>query len=77
MLEYINTLMIYLYVLISLYSWILKYRPDLIKGVVLIDISLRMLHTKKQNPLQRPFTSLIQTGNIYVCKCMYSIYRLT
>jgi pimeloyl-ACP methyl ester carboxylesterase len=36
-------------------------RPDLIKGVVLIDISLRMLHTKKQNPFQRPFTSLIQT----------------
>lgn len=36
-------------------------RPDLIKGVVLIDISLRMLHVKKQAPIIRPFVSLIQT----------------
>lgn len=36
-------------------------RPDLIKGIVLIDISLRMLHVKKQPPLLRPFTSLLQT----------------
>ena len=34
----------------------------MIKGVVLIDISLRMLHLKKQNPLQRPIVSAIQTG---------------
>lgn len=29
---------------------------------MLIDISLRMLHIKKQNPLQRPFVSGLQTG---------------
>ena len=34
----------------------------MIKGIVLIDISLRMLHIKKQSPLQRPIVSLIQTG---------------
>jgi pimeloyl-ACP methyl ester carboxylesterase len=36
-------------------------RPDLVKGIVLIDISLRMLHVKKQSPLLRPLTSLLQT----------------
>lgn len=36
-------------------------RPDLIKGIVLIDISLRMLHSKKQPPALRPLTSLLQT----------------
>jgi pimeloyl-ACP methyl ester carboxylesterase len=36
-------------------------RPDLIKGVVLMNISLRMLHVKKQPPIQRPLTSLLQT----------------
>lgn len=38
-----------------------KSRPDLVKGLVLSNMSLRLLHTKKQNPLQRPFTSLLQT----------------
>ena len=36
-------------------------RPDLVKGVVLINMSLRMLHTEKQSPFQRPITSAIQT----------------
>lgn len=35
--------------------------PDLVKGVVLIDISLRMLHVKKQSPPIRPIVKLIQT----------------
>lgn len=35
--------------------------PELVKGVILIDISLRLLHTKKQPPLQRPLTSALQT----------------
>lgn len=35
--------------------------PKLVKGVVLIDISMRNLHVKKQPPLMRPFTSLLQT----------------
>lgn len=35
-------------------------RPDLVKGVVLIDISLRMLHVSKQAPIMRPFVSLLQ-----------------
>ena len=38
-----------------------RTRPDLIKGVVLIDISLRLLHVKKQNPLTRPLVSVLQT----------------
>ena len=37
------------------------HRPDLVKGLVLSNMSLRLLHTKKQNPIQRPFTSLLQT----------------
>lgn len=36
-------------------------QPTLVKGVVLIDISLRMLHVKKQSPLVRPVVSLLQT----------------
>jgi pimeloyl-ACP methyl ester carboxylesterase len=35
-------------------------RPDLIKGVILIDISLRMLHITKQPPLARPLVRFIQ-----------------
>jgi len=38
-----------------------RTRPDLVKGVVLIDISLRLLHVKKQNPLTRPLVSVLQT----------------
>ena len=38
-----------------------RRRPDLIQGIVLIDISLRLLHVKKQNPLARPFVSALQT----------------
>ncbi len=38
-----------------------RTRPDLIKGVVLIDISLRLLHVKKQNPITRPLISALQT----------------
>lgn len=37
-------------------------RPDLVKGVVLIDVSLRLLHTKKQSAFQRPITSFIQVA---------------
>lgn len=35
--------------------------PDLIKGVILINISMRMLHVTKQPPLARPFISAFQT----------------
>jgi len=35
--------------------------PELIKGIVLIDISLRMLHTTKQPVLMVPFTTALQT----------------
>lgn len=35
-------------------------RPDLVKGVVLINISLRLLNQKKQAPLARPFISALQ-----------------
>jgi pimeloyl-ACP methyl ester carboxylesterase len=35
-------------------------RPSLVQGVVLIDISLRMLHASKQNAFQRPIVSAIQ-----------------
>jgi pimeloyl-ACP methyl ester carboxylesterase len=35
-------------------------RPDLIKGVILIDISLRLLHETKQSALQKPFVKLVQ-----------------
>ena len=38
-----------------------RTRPDLIQGIILIDISLRLLHVKKQNPLARPFVSALQT----------------
>ena len=34
--------------------------PELVKGVVLIDISLRMLNVKKQAPLIRPVVKCIQ-----------------
>lgn len=34
--------------------------PSLVKGVVLIDISLRMLHVKKQSPFARPIVKVIQ-----------------
>jgi pimeloyl-ACP methyl ester carboxylesterase len=35
--------------------------PELIKGVVLIDISLRLLHVRKQSLLIKPIVALIQT----------------
>ena len=35
-------------------------RPDIIKGVILIDISLRLLHITKQNPIQKPLVKLVQ-----------------
>jgi pimeloyl-ACP methyl ester carboxylesterase len=35
--------------------------PEVVKGVVLVDISLRLLHEKKQNPVGRPFVSALQT----------------
>jgi pimeloyl-ACP methyl ester carboxylesterase len=34
--------------------------PELVKGVVLIDVSLRLLNTRKMSPLQRPFVTLLQ-----------------
>jgi len=34
--------------------------PELVKGVVLIDVSLRMLNVKKQPPLIKPVVRLIQ-----------------
>ncbi len=34
--------------------------PEKVKGVQLLDVSLRMLHTKKQQPWQRPFVSAFQ-----------------
>lgn len=34
--------------------------PELIKGVVLINISLRLLTTRKMSALQRPLVSLLQ-----------------
>ena len=37
-----------------------KY-PDRVKGLVLINISLRMLHNRKQPALQVPFTTALQT----------------
>eukprot|EP01035_Chromulina_nebulosa_P018417 gene18417-24121_t len=36
-------------------------RPDLIKGLILIDMSLRLLHVRNQNPIQRPLVSAFQT----------------
>ena len=36
-------------------------RPELIQGVILINISMRMLHVKKQNMFQRPVVKAIQT----------------
>lgn len=38
-----------------------KAYPELVKGVILIDVSLRLLHVKKQNPLTRPIVKAIQT----------------
>ena len=34
--------------------------PGKVKGVQLLDVSLRMLHTKKQAPWQRPLVSSFQ-----------------
>ncbi|CAL8471802.1 g11344 [Coccomyxa elongata] len=34
--------------------------PEKVKGVQLLDVSLRMLHTKKQQPWQRPLVSSFQ-----------------
>jgi pimeloyl-ACP methyl ester carboxylesterase len=46
--------------------------PSSVKGLILINMSLRMLHVKKQNPLLRPFVSMLQTtlrksgvGNVF------------
>jgi pimeloyl-ACP methyl ester carboxylesterase len=36
-------------------------RPDLVKGLVLINMSLRLLHEKKQLPSLRPLISTTQT----------------
>lgn len=36
-------------------------RPDLIKGLCLINISLRLLHKSKQNPIQRVVVPVIQS----------------
>ena len=35
-------------------------KPDITKGVVLIDISLRLLHETKQSVLQKPFVKFVQ-----------------
>ena len=35
-------------------------RPDVVKGIVLMNISLRLLHKKKQNPMMRPFVASLQ-----------------
>jgi pimeloyl-ACP methyl ester carboxylesterase len=35
--------------------------PKLVKGVVLINLSMRMLHIKKQNFIQKPLVNAIQT----------------
>ncbi|KAJ1397355.1 Alpha/Beta hydrolase protein, partial [Ochromonadaceae sp. CCMP2298] len=35
--------------------------PETVKGLVLVDMSLRLLHVKKQSPLTRPFVSALQT----------------
>lgn len=50
-----------------------------VNGVVLIDISLRMLHKKKQSPFIRPFVSTIQTvlretklGETFFAQVQYS-----
>mmetsp|Transcript_26574 Transcript_26574/g.26821 ORF Transcript_26574/g.26821 Transcript_26574/m.26821 type:complete len:340 (+) Transcript_26574:40-1059(+) len=37
-----------------------KISPNMIKGVILINISMRMLHVTKQPPLARPFIKLFQ-----------------
>jgi hypothetical protein len=37
-------------------------RPDLVKGIMLLNISLRMLHIKKQPVLLRPFVAALQTA---------------
>lgn len=37
-----------------------KQRPDLVKGLVLIDISMRMLHIKKQKPWEKPVVARLQ-----------------
>ena len=34
--------------------------PDKVAGVQMLDVSLRMLHTKKQAPWQRPLVSAFQ-----------------
>lgn len=39
----------------------LEAGPSRVKGVFLLNPSLRLLHVRKQNPLQVPFTSLVQT----------------
>ena len=45
--------------------------PDLVQGVVLIDISLRMLHVQNQPILLRPFVSLLQVRIILIMKTKY------
>lgn len=37
-------------------------RPDLVNGIMLLNISLRMLHIKKQPVLLRPFVAALQTA---------------
>lgn len=37
-------------------------RPDLVNGIMLLNISLRMLHIKKQPALLRPFVKALQTA---------------
>jgi pimeloyl-ACP methyl ester carboxylesterase len=37
-----------------------KIRPDLVRGLVLLNISLRMLHIKKQPWYLKPFVKALQ-----------------
>lgn len=37
-------------------------RPDLVNGLIILNISLRMLHVKKQPALLRPFVKALQTA---------------
>lgn len=38
-----------------------RTNPELVKGVILIDVSLRLLHVKKQNFFTKPIVKAIQT----------------
>jgi pimeloyl-ACP methyl ester carboxylesterase len=64
--------------------------PEMVKGIMLLNISLRMLHIKKQSWLEKPFIPLIQRalretdlgkwffGQVRPgCKAKSSVYSLT